>query len=51
MEPITSDEIDSANGVLHLHYDPDNSVMFVIGKVTCFVCKSSFFQLVYLEIN
>lgn len=31
-EPLVLEEIDQASGAIYLHYDPDNNVVFLIGK-------------------
>lgn len=32
-KPLIVEDVDNANGTVYLHYDPDNNVVFTIGKV------------------
>lgn len=39
-EPICVQEMDSSNGVLLPFYDPDTNIVYLCGKVSCFLAAS-----------
>lgn len=39
-EPICVQEMDSSNGILLPFYDPDTNIVYLCGKVSCFLAGS-----------